>query len=134
VNVGQDGAGNPTASVAQQTTFGGGDNVFYWMPSLAVNNAQRTAISFLRSSPTIFLGSAWAAKDLAATGYSAAQILRNGTCTRTDVSGSTVRTGDYLGAHTATDLASFWLTGEYATIEPANSGFCSWRTEILQVN
>jgi hypothetical protein len=134
-NVGQDGSGNPTASIGQQITLGGGADIFYWMPSIAVNASQRTALAFLRSSPTTFLSSASTAKDAGVSSYPAASIFGTGTCARPlERTGEPPRTGDYVGAHTAPDLASFWLSAEHAAIDPPGGGVCNWKTEIIQVN
>lgn len=135
INVGQDAGGNPTAGIGQQLTLGSGtDGVSYWMPGIAVNNNHRTALVFLRSSPASFLSSAWTVKNAGATTYPAAQVFGAGTCARPLEFSQSPRTGDYVGAHTAPDLASFWLSAEHAAIDPPAGGVCHWKTEIVQVN
>jgi hypothetical protein len=130
--VGQNTTGAMTASVTQQSTFGGGDGVFYYHPSVALNNAYTTAIAFQYSSANSYLSTGYALKAETATSYSAG-TLNAGTCTdfadyQADPEWNKVRTGDYTGAQTdPDDVTSFWLAGERAAVV---NGTCQWATTI----
>lgn len=126
----------PVATLNQQTTFSGGVNIHYWMPSIAVNQSHRTAVPFLWSSASTYLSSAWTAKNAATGSYPAAQALGSGTCKREE-SSPTGRTGDYVGAQTdPTDFLTFWISAEHASVypPPPAGNTCTWLTRIGQVN
>jgi hypothetical protein len=126
-DVGEDGSGNLTASIGQQTTFAGPEHTYYWMPGIAANSAQQTAVAFQFSSrDNDYLSAAFTVKDASASTYPAATTFATGSCT----SGS--HTGDYVGAQTnPNDLTSFWLAGERSALNSQNS--CQWGTTIVNV-
>lgn len=128
----QAAAGLPSALVTQQTTFGGGANVFYYMPGIAVNQNERTVVPFLYSSTTTPLSSAWTLKNLATTAYPAATAFTSGSCSRAG-DGTQPRTGDYVGAQTDHGLLSFWIGAEHAVVSPPAAGVCTWRTALRDV-
>lgn len=140
VDVGQSTAGAPTATLREHKVVGGGANVFYSFPALAVNSAGRMVVTFLRSSVTSYLGSLWAAKNANQGTFGAAGTLTPGTCPRPaqtcDQFGNCfAQAGDYLGAQVdPVDFTSFWVAGERSTIYPPGSTSCSWDTTILRVN
>jgi hypothetical protein len=127
--VGQNGAGALTAAISQQITFGGGDNIFYFWPGIAVNLAQKIMVVWQRSSTTSFL-SAWrTGKTLSALGFEPPVAIRNGTCTQT----AYTRTGDYVGAQTDPGGTTFWVAGEMAIALTAGGTGCNWGTWIQQL-
>jgi hypothetical protein len=119
--------GLPTAAIAQQLTFGGGANVFYYWPGIAANTRGDVIVPFHRSSTASFLSSYWTMKELAATRFESATANTVGTCPQI-VSN---RTGDYIGAQLdPSDLLSFWVAGERATTLNA---LCQWQTQVQKV-
>jgi hypothetical protein len=127
-----DGGVFPFVTFFQQTTVGCGDEVFCWMPAVAVDGAQRTAVAFLRSSASEYLSASWTTKAASVPNYSTYQTIRTGTCTRDD--GNSPQTGDFTGAHPNSSLSGFWLTGESAERVPTQLDPCFWTTTVLQVN
>jgi hypothetical protein len=126
--VGQSLSGALTASISQETTFGGHKGVFYYWPGIAVNVSEQTAVDFLRSSASSFLSSRWAVKNIGSTGFGKTFPLTTGTCPQ-EISD---RTGDYNGAQTdPANFTSFWLAGERAT---TIGGECQWQTRIIKVD
>jgi hypothetical protein len=127
-DVGQDGSGNLTASIGQQLTFTGSSSTYFWMPGMAANSVQQTAVPFLFSSTTTYLSSAFTIKDASAGSYPASTVFGSGTCSRV---GNFYRTGDYTGAQTnPNDSLSFWLDGDVAAI---SGSFCAWQTQVVNV-
>jgi hypothetical protein len=125
IDVGQGASGNLTAAIGQQLTFGGGPDFYYWMPALAVNNAQQVAVPFLYSSANDYLSSAFIIKNAAETQIASQQLILSGTCSANS------RTGDFVGAQTnPADGTTFWLATEAAF--PASSQNCQWRTWIVK--
>jgi len=135
INVGQNTSGTMTATLAQQITFGGGENEFYFMPAIAVNDAQRTVVAFLWSSSGRFLASAWTVKNASSTIYEAATSLNDGGCLRAE-STTPIRVGDYAGAQAnPNDGTSFWITAENAGYwPPGSTTYCVWESVIANVN
>jgi hypothetical protein len=135
INVGQNSSGTMTGTLAQQITFGGDLNNFYFMPVVAANDAQRTAVAFLWSSSGRFLTSAWTAKNASSTIYEAATKLTDGTCLRAE-STAPIRVGDYAGAQVnPNDGTSFWITAEDAAYwPPGSTTYCVWESFIANVN
>jgi hypothetical protein len=124
--VGQSPGGEPTATLAYETTFGGGDGVYFWMPGIAVNGAEQTAVAFETSSAASFLSAWYSLKDLSAPEYGAARSIADGRCS---LAGGT---GDYVGAATdPVDFESFWLAGERNTLLPG--AWCAWQIWIVGV-
>lgn len=121
-------------TVVEQTTFGGGADVFYWMPGVAVNSALQTALAFQHSSASTYLSASWSMKSAAEANYPAAQPLTTGNCPQTQGAAGFppfTRTGDYVGAQTnPNDQTSFWLAAERAT---DLGGSCLWDTRVIQV-
>lgn len=122
----------PGATFFQQSTFGCGDGISCWMPAVAVDSSQRTAVSLLRSSATEHLSAGWTMKAAADPNYTTYQSIRTGDCRRVD--GSPAQTGDFTGAHPSSALTSFWLTGESAKRIPTELDPCFWTTTIVHVN
>jgi len=124
-DVGQDGAGHLTATIGQAILFSGSVGTFYWMPAIAATSSQSTIVVFLNSSSTSYLSSAFSTKSASATFYGAATSLLTGGCS------NGIQDGDYEGAQSSTDLASFWIGGESSPID----GNCSsiWRTRLANV-
>ncbi|HEV8714582.1 MAG TPA: hypothetical protein VGX03_17355 [Candidatus Binatia bacterium] len=127
--VGQSESGALTARISQQTTFGGGNGVFYFRPGIAVNAREQTAVDFHRSSSSTFLSSVWAVKNhLETARFVSPSALTTGTCPQERSN----RTGDYIGAQTdPANFTSFWLAGERAT---TIAGECQWQTQIIKVD
>jgi hypothetical protein len=129
--VGQ-GSTGMTASLSRQDLFGGGDNVFFYHPSVAVNNSGTTGIGFQYSGANYYLSAGYALRSSSASAFSTAG-LRGGTCTdTTDYQSGTewnkVRTGDYTAAQTdPDDLSTFWFAGERAM---SINSVCQWQTII----
>lgn len=126
------GSSNHQVTFQAGTTFGGGENTYYWMPGIAVNTSLQTTVTFQHSTAASYLSSSWSLKNDANPSYPAAQALTTGTCPMTQFpQGNFTRTGDYVGSQTnPNDLASFWLAGERAT---TLGGSCRWETRIIQV-
>lgn len=123
---GQGGAGELTAALSEQITFGGGDGAFYYWPGVAVNLAQQVIVVFQRSSATTYL-SAWrTGKNLADLVFETPESIADGACAQT----LTARTGDYVGAHTDPAGTAFWVAGERAI---PIGGACVWQTWIQQL-
>lgn len=131
LSVGQS-AGSPTAAVLQEITFGGGPNVFFYMPGLAVNPARRVMVPFLTSSASQRQSFAWTAQNANQAKFQSAQTLMPGLCNLPPIDPQRAnfqRAGDYVGA--ALDPASsssFWVSGEHAAQEPSGSTVCTWRS------
>jgi hypothetical protein len=133
-SVSQSGTGGVLPAVSQQVTFGGGDNRFYFWPSVAVNTANATGLAFNRSGTGINLGVWWGSKTNAA-GVPTVGSLANGTCalaTDYDSIRGSYRSGDYSGAQLdPSDLATFWVAGERAT---SIGGLCQWDTRVGRIS
>lgn len=128
LEVAQNAAGAPTATLAQETTFGGTtDGVSFWMPGIAVNQAERTLVAFHTSSPTSNLSVWYTAKGVAEVGYPAATAVSNGTCPGLN---NGPRNGDYVTASTDGDFVNFWISGE-RSVEVLPE-FCEWQTWIAK--
>lgn len=125
----------PTAdggTVTFEETFGGGDDWFVWMPSVAVNGRGDVAVAFQRSRGTMSTGVAFAGKPAASNRFETLARLVNGRCSIENFDGQRNRTGDYVGVQTdpADDL-TFWIAGEY-TGNVGKLG-CNWRTRVARV-
>lgn len=121
-----------TVTKSELQGLGGGDNAFYHHPGLAVNNSNETAVVFLAQLPgnAHRISSRVATKSLGA-GFGVSSPLANGTCARAPfLPGQAVRSGDYVGAQTAVDGDSFWISAEHAEVL---SGTCRWATKIAKV-
>ena len=118
-----------TAAIQHDVTFASPEfsaDLAYYMPGIAVNSSQQTAISFLASSPIMYQSAAWTLKYSLDQVYAAATVFAAGSCAR-----SKPKVGDYVGAHTnPNDLVSFWLAGEAAALSGQG---CNWRTQVIQV-
>jgi hypothetical protein len=123
--VGQDPGGKLGARLAFETTFAGGEGVFFWWPGIAVNEAEEVAVAFESSSARTFLSAWYSLRDPASPGFAAATPIAHGTC---PLGGGS---GDYVGAQTdPADFTRFWLAGERHTVV---DGFCTWQTWIVAV-
>jgi hypothetical protein len=118
--------------VGFQGTFGGGQNRFFWMPGVAVNQRSDVVLVFQQSSPGLFLGTAYTGKRGSASRLEPFRVLRPGACNISDLDdGNRNRTGDYTGAHTdPVDNLTFWIAGEFSTLF---QGRCEWNTAIARV-
>jgi hypothetical protein len=128
------GSASHTASFQVGTTFGGGEDTYYWMPGIAVNTNLQTTVTFQHSTASTYLSSSWTLKNDIDPSYPAAQPLTTGTCPMTQfvINNTFTRTGDYVRSQTnPNDQLSFWLAGERAT---TLGGSCRWQTHILQVS
>ncbi|HBL27677.1 MAG TPA: hypothetical protein DD490_12640, partial [Acidobacteria bacterium] len=134
INVGQNSSGAMTATLAQQVTFGGGQDWYYFMPAVAANDAQRTVVVFLRSNANTFVRSAWTAKAASSASYPGAANLTAGGCTLLN---TPARVGDFLGAQVdPTNGTTFWITGEHPVTWPPGGTpqRCVWATTVAHVN
>jgi hypothetical protein len=124
-----DSSGTLNAIFQQDVTFASLDQdteLSYFMPGIAVNSSGHAGISFLASSPSLYLSAAWTTKYAGDALFAPATVFAAGSCTRP---GNQV--GDYVGAQTnPNDLTSFWFAGESASTA---GGSCTWKTQILQV-
>jgi hypothetical protein len=129
--VGQSGSGALTASITQQTTFGGRNEFLFW-PGIAVNRDETVAVPFHFASATRTdnnLSTWWAVKDFAEPTFTPFRPLTTGDCQQV-----VTRTGDYSGAETdPVDLKSFWLSGERAIGVAEFGNACLWETHIIRV-
>jgi hypothetical protein len=129
VVVGQNSGGSFTASIAENTFAGFGDNVFVHHSSIARNSALQAASTWEFGGPTTRLSSASMIKNVNGA-WAGVLTYAPGTCSlpATAPSTTTARSGDYSGAQTdPSNLSSFWLAGEQAV---TISGTCQWRTRI----
>jgi hypothetical protein len=129
IAVGQNAAGGLTAAFADQSTFGFGApaGTFIFWPGVALNFFGDAAIDYHRnrnSAGVRFLSSLVTRR---AGGVNAPTFaITNGTCGQ-----PFDRTGDYIGNQLdPSDLRSFWLAGERATII---GGSCRWQTQIIKL-
>ncbi len=133
INLGQNSSGTMTATLAQQITFGGGQDRYFFMPAVAANDAQRTVVVFLRSNDSTFVSSVWTAKAATSSSYPTAIPLTAGSCT---LGYPPARVGDFLGAQVdPTNGTTFWITGEHPVYWPPGSQQrCVWATTVAHVN
>ncbi|MFN7963073.1 MAG: hypothetical protein U0002_17565 [Thermoanaerobaculia bacterium] len=126
--VGQAADGSPTATLSQELTFGGtSDGVSLWMPGLAVNQAERTLVSFHTSSPASNLSVWYTTKGLLEPSYASPTSVSDGTCPGLN---NGRRNGDYVTAFTDPDFTNFWVAGE-RSVELLPE-FCEWQTWIAK--
>jgi hypothetical protein len=124
VGVGQTTAGELTASLTQQSTLAGRSGSYLHHPGIAVTSSEALVVPVLQSSPTSFLSTFVATRSPGAQRFRGLSLTA-GTCNQ-----ASNRTGDYLGAQTAPDLASVWVVGERAT---TIAGECQWETQVGQI-
>jgi hypothetical protein len=125
LTVGQNAAGLPTATESRLTTIAGGPGDFLFHPGVAVDTSGRSAVVFLRSSATTFLGAAWTLQGLTTPNPEPLTPLAQGTCKK-----PSDRTGDYTGAALDPTGTTFWLAAERAT---TLGGVCRWDTSIAAI-
>jgi hypothetical protein len=129
--VGQDGSGNPTARLTQQTVFGV-SNAFVFEPGVAVNQFEAIAVPFQLAGQGRYLGAFWTEKDPNASTFFSMLGLAQGACAQTESN----QTGKYTGA--ATDPATvrlFYMAAEAtATFVANNQRRCGWTTRINSVD
>lgn len=128
----------PVVTVNKELTLGLGPDAFAFMPGLALSQDERLIIPFLSSSAFEPLSFNWTQKLPSTDSFTAAQRALTGTCVRTapdpQLDKARLRTGDYVAAQAdPVTLNSFWLAGEASAVEPSNSSFCSWKTEVRLV-
>jgi hypothetical protein len=121
------GGNFPATPVQQQEWTNGGDGLFRWMGSIAVDQSGNTAISYATSSSSLFPGIRYAGRLVGDPPSNLGQgeaTMFTGTGSQTGTNG---RWGDY--SYTAVDPAdgmSFWTVGEYY----ANNSAFNWHTRI----
>ena len=121
------GGNFPANAVQQQTFSNGGDGVWRFMPSIAVDASGNTAIGYSSSSSTMFPGIRYAGRLAGDPPNNLGQgeaIMFNGTGSQTDTNG---RWGDYsMTTIDPADGMSFWHANEY---DASTSSF-NWHTRI----
>jgi hypothetical protein len=124
-----DSGGILNAIFQQDVTFASLDTdleLSYFMPGIAVSSSGQVGISFLASSPSVYLSAAWTTKYATDSLFAPATVFAPGSCVKVSKN-----VGDYVGAQTnPNDLASFWFAGESTTV---SGGSCWWKTQIIQV-
>ena len=121
------GGNFPATPVQQQEWTNGGDGLFRWMGSIAVDQSGNTAISYATSSSSMFPGIRYAGRLVGDPPSNLGQgeaTMFTGTGSQTGTNG---RWGDY--SYTTIDPAdgmSFWTVGEYY----ANNSAFNWHTRI----
>jgi hypothetical protein len=138
VTVGIGGGGTLTASIAENTLFGFGDNtaplneVYVHHPSIATDTTLRSGSNWLFNGNEFPVSSAAMIKNVNAN-WIGVQTYAPGNCSYPPdaPSTTTARSGDYNGAQLDPSATGFWLAGERArTI----SGSCQWATQIARLN
>ena len=125
------GGNFPATPVQQQEWTNGGDGLFRWMPSIAVDQDGNTAIGYSTSSDSIFAGIRYAGRlagDPANDLGQGEAIMTNGGGAQTHPLG---RWGDYT--YTSIDPSNgmdFWHVNEYYTATSS----ASWATKIGKFN
>jgi hypothetical protein len=117
----------PATPAQQQTFSNGGDGIWRFMPSLAVDQSGNTAIGYASSNTTLFPGIRYAGRLAGDPPNDLSQgeaIMFTGTGSQTGTNG---RWGDYsMTTIDPSDSMSFWTVGEYYT---TTSAF-NWHTRI----
>jgi hypothetical protein len=123
---------NETSAVTGfEASIGGGVNRFFWMPAIAVNQANDIVLNFQQSSPSLFLATAYTGKRHNAAQFEPFRVAKAGQCNLKDVDDSgRNRTGDYTGAQADPIDGSFWIAGEYPSVFGSR---CEWNTVIARV-
>ncbi len=115
----------------QQEWTNGGDGLWRWMPSIAVDAQGNTAIGYSTSSDSIFAGIRYAGRlesDPAGNLGQGEAIMTNGGGAQTHSAG---RWGDYTNTSIdPSDGMTFWHVNEYF---PATTS-ASWFTRIGKFN
>jgi Kelch motif len=121
----------PATPVQQQEWTNGGDGLWRWMASIAVDADGNTAIGYSTSSPSIFAGIRYAGRlesDPPGNLGQGEAIMTNGGGAQTHPAG---RWGDYT--YTSIDPSdgmTFWHVNEYYTATSS----ASWATKIGKFN
>jgi hypothetical protein len=117
----------PAGAVQQQTFTNGGDGLFRWMPSLALDSSGNLSIGYSASSgstnPSIRYAGRLAADPLSSLAQGEAVLIQGAGSQTSSIS----RWGDYSA--TAVDVAdgcTFWHTNEYY----ASTSAAHWNTRI----
>jgi N-acetylneuraminic acid mutarotase len=125
------GGSLPASPVQQQTFSNGGDGVWRFMPSIAVDQSGNTAIGYAASSASLFPGIRYAgrlATDPPSDLGQGEATMFTGTGSQTGTNG---RWGDYsMTTIDPSDGMSFWTVGEYYSVTSA----FNWRTRIGKFN
>ncbi len=125
------GGNFPGTATQQQDWSNGGDGLWRFMPSIAVDNAGNTAIGYSVSSSSIFPGIRYAGRLESDPPGNLAQgeaVMTNGGGSETHPAG---RWGDYT--YTSVDPANgmdFWHVNEYFTVTSS----ANWSTKIGKFN
>jgi hypothetical protein len=121
------GGNFPAAPVQQQEWTNGGDGLFRWMASIAVDQSGNTAIGYAASSSNDHPGIRYAGRLESDPPGNLAQgeaTLFTGAGSQTDTFG---RWGDYsMTTIDPADGTSFWSVGEYY----ANTSSFNWHTRV----
>ena len=121
----------PATPAQQQTFSNGGDGVWRFMPSIAVDQSGNTAIGFASSNTTLFPGIRYAGRLASDPPNDLSQgeaIMFTGAGSQTGTNG---RWGDYsMTTIDPTDNMTFWTVGEYY----ANTSSFNWHTRIGAFN
>ena len=121
----------PATATQQQDWSNGGDGVWRFMPSIAVDNAGNAAIGYSVSSPSIFPGIRYAGRlesDPPGNLGQGEAVMTNGGGAETHPAG---RWGDYT--YTSIDPSNgmdFWHVNEYFTVTSS----ANWSTKIGKFN
>jgi hypothetical protein len=125
------GGNFPATPLQQQEWTNGGDGLWRWMSSIAVDAAGNTAIGYATSNTDIFAGIRYAGRlesDPPGNLGQGEAIMTNGAGAQTHPAG---RWGDYT--YTSIDPSNgmdFWHVGEYYTA----TSVASWATKIGKFN
>src|SRR5581483_1002406 len=125
------GGNFPAGAVQQQTFDNGGDGIWRFMPSIAVDAAGDAAIGYSASSPSMFAGIRYAGRLASDPPGQMAQgeaVMTNGAGAETHPLG---RWGDYtyLSVDPINNM-DFWHVNEYFTA----TSTASWSTKIGKFN
>jgi hypothetical protein len=125
------GGNFPATPVQQQEWTNGGDGLFRWMPSIAVDQDGNTAIGYSASSDSIFAGIRYAGR----LAGDPANDLGQGEATMTDGGGAQTHPAGRWGDYTYTSIdpsngMDFWHVNEYYTATSS----ASWATKIGKFN
>jgi len=120
--------------VTFESTYGGGNGWYYWMPGVAINARGDVVVPFQRSRNGSPLEAAVNGKQASRNKFDNVRRLRKGTCDIDNVDSSDRnRIGDYVGAQAdPADERSFWVAAEFSDNMPLAGG-CSWNTRAARV-
>jgi len=120
----------PATPAQQEDWSNGGDGLWRFMPSIAVDAAGNTAIGYSTTSPSIYVGIRYAGRLATDPPNDLGQgeaVLINGNGNQTGTAG---RWGDYSMTTLDTDGMTFWHTNEYYP----SSASVNWFTRVGKFN